>query len=224
MRENPWHLRIPTAEHEQWFKNLDQLNELTLEWAHSEGAPALPDIKTDTKMNTPNLATLEEWMDDTTPEDYLGRLEKALWNRQARLLASFLKSGRSNIESTLEHIAWNAGNASARTHWPKLSHEGAKGKVDLKEVLQTFRNTPFSSYPFPEDHAFLIRRVRSSEIQLELKNCPHRLQDPDIKAVADPLCRLHSQWMHGFVSALSPGVNLNHLIQAPRCVQNWTME
>jgi hypothetical protein len=165
----------------------------------------------------------------------LGRIEKVIWNRQARLVGSVLKNFSPNTEPTekdtkklaaleksFEQIAWNAGNSSAKIRWSKLAHSSPrKRRVHLKEVLEAFRETPFSGYPYPETHAFLIRRARPTEIQLELTLCPHRKSDPEIKPVADSLCKLHSQWMLGFASALAPGVSLEHIIQTPRCLQFW---
>jgi hypothetical protein len=231
MRENPWHLRLPTTEHHQWFKNLVDLHELTTSW--------LKEVQTDRPSHflTRGLSTevtenlwmldslsntpMEKLLDDTQPQDMLGRLEQTVWAFQSWTLTQLYgkttpSSTRNALDSMLEQASWKLGRSCVEARWRELAQTGNQ---DLRDILLALNDSPFSGYPKGE--GFLVRRAIAKEIQIELRCCPHQVQYQEVKPVADRLCRLHSHWMRGFAYALNNRVSVEHLVQSPRCVQRW---
>lgn len=232
MREQTWFTRRPTTVHEQWFKNLIDLNELTNAWINQlqQGERATHQMSRglagDVADNMWMLAwlgkqPLESLLDDTLPEDTLGRLDRTVWTVQGLALGALqLKAGaqKQALETQLEQISWKQGRLGAEARWPKLSQGG---RTSLKEVFHAFAHSPFSGYPLRD--GFLVKRSLSEEILVELRACPHQSPYPEIKPVADRLCRLHAHWMRGFAYALNSKASVEHLIQQPRCLQRWHM-
>jgi hypothetical protein len=231
MRENPWHLRHPTTEHYQWFKNLVTLHELTQNWLNELQPDRAPDLFTRglSPEITENLWMLraisednmENLLDDTLPEDLLIRLEHTIWAVQATALVNLqgktaAQNRPSSEDSLLEQISWRLGVAAVESRWQALA---ANGPQDLRDILLAMNDTPFSGYP--TGNGFLVRRAITTEIQVELRCCPHRLHYYEVKSVADRLCRLHAQWIRGFAHALNKEVNIEHVVQSPRCIQRW---
>ncbi len=230
MRENPWHLRIPTTEHFQWFSNLVELHEITTAW--------LQEVQTErpsyllTRGLSPELTKnlwmldhfsknkLEDFLDDTTPEHLLSRLEHTLWAVQAWTLNHFYEHSeakhRNATETVLEQICWKQGRKCAETRWKLLTNQGNQ---DLRNILLAFKHSPFSGYP--QGDSFLIKRATPAQIQIELRACPHQIQFTEVKPIANELCKLHSHWMRGFAYALNHRVNTEFEIQTPRCLQTW---
>jgi len=231
MRENPWHLRLPSTEHYQWFKNLVDLHELTTDW--------LKEVQTDRPSHyltrglspevTENLwmleslskTEMERLLDDTQLDDMLGRLEQTVWAFQSWTLTNLYgrttpSSTRNALDSLLEQCSWKLGRACVETRWPDLA---LKGKQDLRDILLALNDSPFAGYP--QGDGFLVRRAIGSEIQIELRSCPHQIHYQEVKSVADRLCRLHSHWMRGFAYALNNRVSVEHVVQSPRCIQRW---
>lgn len=230
MREQTWFSRRPTATHEQWFRNLVDLNELTNAWikqlqqteraTHSMSRGVGADI-TDQMWMLGWLGNqgLESLLDDTLPDDTLGRLDRTVWAVQGLALGSLhSKSGANKqaLDTQLEQIAWKQGRLGAEMRWPRLAKSG---KAGLREAFHAFAHSPLSGYPHRD--GFLIKRALSDEILVELRACPHRSHYPEVAPVADRLCRLHAHWMRGFAYALNSKTSLEHVIQEPRCVQRW---
>lgn len=223
MRENPWHLRLPTTEHFQWFKNLVSLHEMTQAWLEEVQPDHLNDLfsKYLSPEVTENLwmlkllpdADLDDFLDDTHPEDVLRRLEHSIWAVQAMALIQFQEKGK---DPAFQEIATRLGYATVAKRWKKLTHLPAK---DLRDILLAINDSPLSGYP--HGNGFLVRRALAHDIQIELRTCPHQSHFHEIKPVADPLCRLHSNWIRGFVKGLHPQLVVEHVIQNPRCTQRW---
>ena len=251
MQENPWHLRVPTTEHYQWFRNLVDLHRLTEAWrlaTNTENLTATIGSHLGRKVqeNLWMLDTLldtniEQFLDDTLPEDMLGRLEHAVWAVQAGILSAIINksNNKSNaseshtseaailsapalktLEKTLlEQSAWNLGRTCVEARWRHLVNQGSQ---DLRSLLLALHDTPFSGYP--NSKAFLVRRAVSSEIEVELKSCPHLSQYAEVHSVADSLCNLYTHWMRGFTSALNSKIEVELTQQSGRCLQRWCLK
>jgi hypothetical protein len=232
MRENPWHLRLPTTEHFQWFKNLVTLHELTLAWLQELRLdPSLepytrglnPQVSENLWMlNQLSKKNMSDILDDTLPEDLLGRLEHCIWAVQASTLQILAGKNSENYsnpqkENSLEQISWKFGIAAVEARWPELVRKGCK---DLRDILLAMNDSPFAGYP--RGGGFLVRRAIQTEIQLELRACPHQSHYYEVKSVADHLCRLHAYWIRGFAHALNKKVQIEHVVQSPRCLQRWS--
>ena len=230
MRDNPWHVRLANTEQHQWYRNLVDLHELTDSW--------LKEIQTDrpaylltrglSSEITENLwmlesiskVELEQLMDDTQIEDMLGRLEHTIWAVQSWTLNTLL--GRATpgtkdaLDSLLDQISWKLGQTCVGTRWKKFANQKQQ---DLRDILLCLKDSPFAGYPKGE--GFLIKRAISTEVQIELRHCPHQIQYQEVKPVVDRLCRLHTQWMRGFAYELNSRVSVEHVVQSPRCIQRW---
>lgn len=233
MRREPWHQRLPAAEHYQWFKNLVELHELTNSW--------LTEVKLEysehsmnrgfSKRVTENLwmldsleeRRLEDFLDDTSPEDVLGRLEHAVWAAQAWTLTHFqlqtADEDRKALDSLLEQLCWKAGRACAQKRWKTLIPKEAEPGVDLRDLILAFQDSPCSGTPHREP--FLIRRSVKEQVDLELLNCPHRMPFHEVSTLADRLCELHWHFLKGYAYALNSRTGTESKIEKPRCLHRW---
>jgi hypothetical protein len=247
MREQPWHLRRPTAETYRWYRNLTDLHAITTGWldeldmernvhllkrGFSRGQ--LTEEISSTLWILENLAApageqaaLESFFDDSLPEDVLGRLEQAIWCVQAWTLSSLLDQAatkdRTAILNQLEQSTWRSGRDCARARWAELD-EAARS--DLRAVLQAFRDSPLSGAP--RQDRFLVRRATTREISLELRECPHRSPHAALfgsENVADRLCNLHAHWVRGYLYSINTRITVEHRIELPEvCQQRWRIE
>lgn len=251
MRREPWHQRLPATEHYQWFKNLVELHELTNSW--------LKEVQIEysqhsmnrgfSKRVTENLWMLdslaerkvEDFLDDTSPEDVLGRLEHAVWAAQAWTLTHFYlqtaEDSRKALDSVLEQLCWKAGRRCAESRWQTLlpttsttnsagttrtqleAEHDKEGRMDLRDVVLAFRDSPCSGTSHREP--FLIRRAVREKVELELLSCPHRMPYHEVAAVADRLCELHWHFLKGYAYALNPGTGAEAILKKPRCIHRW---
>jgi hypothetical protein len=242
MRENPWHLRVPTTEHYQWFRNLVDLHRLTEAWRLETNTENL------TKTSGTNLgrkvqenlwmldglleSNIEKYLDDTLPEDLLGRLEHVILAVQAETIAKIINKSNPNqlyptdvknlsepFAKAVEQSAWKLGRACVEARWSPLT---AYNNQDLKSVLLALQDTPFSGYP--NSNGFIVRRAITSEIEVELKSCPHLSYYTEVHSVADCLCGLYTHWMRGFASALNNKVKVELIQETRRCLQRWYLQ
>ncbi|MEO5970935.1 MAG: hypothetical protein ABIQ95_13485 [Bdellovibrionia bacterium] len=232
MRENPWHLRIPTTEHYQWFRNLVDLHRLTEAWrmeTNNENLTATIGTHLGRKVKESlwmldNLldTNIEQLMDDTLPEDVLARLEHAIWAVQAKTLSAILNKSEPETEllfKTLEQVSTKLGRSCVEARWRPLTNRGGQ---DLRDLLFALQDTPFSGYP--NCNGFLVKRAVSAEIDIELKSCPHLSHYSEVHPIASHLCTLHTYWMRGFTSALNSAVEVELLQQSGRCLQKWNLK
>jgi hypothetical protein len=234
VREHPWHLRLPTAENYRWFKNLVDLHELTTQWIQEAQTdrPSYTMTRGLSREVSENLWMLEslsalqldQLLDDTLPQDTLGRLEHTIWAVQSwtvtHLYSKTNPNTNSSLDSILEQACWKLGKACVEARWPQLVKTQ---KLPLKNILLALNDSPFSGFPHGE--GFLLRRATQNEIQVELRICPHQIHFTEVRPNSDQLCRLHAQWMRGFAYALNHRASLEHVIQGPksipRCIQRW---
>ncbi len=229
-RENPWHVRLPDSEHEQWFKNLVDLHELTNHWvrdlrvdrpAHFLTRGLSQDVLDHLWiLDTLSGAKLTQFLEETQPEELLLQLEKTIWAVQSWTLNHILKedvrSSTSPLKNLLEQTSWKAGRLSGENRWSRVKNFG---QLDLAAVFFALQDSPLSGYP--RSKGTLIRRATAEMVELELRHCPHQLALPEIRDNRDLLCQLHSQWCRGFVYTLNQRVSVEHSIGSPHCSQRW---
>jgi hypothetical protein len=232
MRDNPWHLQLPVAEHYQWFKNLVDLHEITTAWLkeiqsdhppHTLTRGLSPDVTRNFWMlDSLSKIDLEHLVEDSSAEDMLSRLEQTVWIVQAWTLHD-LKSRapqgdeQTALESVLEQICWNLGRKCSETRWKSLP---MLGNQSLKEILSSLYDSPFAGYPHQD--GFLIKRATEEQILIELKCCPHQSPYAEIKNEVDSLCQFHTAWMRGYAFSLNNRIRVEKLSGKTRCVQKWT--
>jgi hypothetical protein len=234
--------------HHQWFARLISLNELTQAWLtelrierpqHVLSRGLSPEIARNlwmleilsgtganatTKGARTTSAILDSLLDDTAPEDILGRLEQTVWSVQAWTLMSCVEKApaetRQALESILEQSSWKLGRRVGEMTWPDLP---PTARQDLRGLLLAL--SPNMIIGSGDD--FLLRRCVANEVQVELRACPHHSRFPETRPVADLLCRLHMHWMRGFVYALNSRVTVEHSSPSKKkgastlCLQRW---
>lgn len=237
----PWNERHLTHEHAAWFAKLTQVHELTTGWISGlemEQAPYLMARGLGAEI-TQNLGLLkfvelgarslgdglESLLDDTRPEDVLGRLDTLVWAVHAftagRLLARAPAKNadeRAALMAILEQVSWKLGKNNAELRWSGLS---AEVRGDLRSLIPASADTPFSG---ARPGSPLVRRLLRDEAQLELTDCPHQSRHAEVRAQADLLCQLHGHWLKGFAYGLNSRVSLAVSARAHRrCLQIWTL-
>jgi hypothetical protein len=234
-REAPWHLRIPNSEHNQWYKNLVELHRMTVQWrlkTHTENLipqiharlgrkvqESLWMLDSISDFNNPSN-TFEHLLDDTAPEDVLGRLEQAVWAVQAVSLRMIINQANSSeILEILKESARLLGRACVEARWKNITGKWKKKNQDIRDVLLALHDSPLSGYP--HKNGFLVKRATSQEIQIELLSCPHNVPYPEVQNLADTLCRLHAEWISGFNSGLNDQIQVEYILNLPRCLQYW---
>jgi hypothetical protein len=232
MREHPWHLRRATTRHYQWFRNLLDFHGLTNAWLKDLEIDRPPHLLSRgiNKQVAENLwmvdllpeRDLETLLDDTYPDDTLGRLEQAIWAVQAFTLSSLLDRAsdatrKGAMMSILEQSSWKHGRECAKSRWPALV---GRLDEDLRKIFQSLQDSPMSHYP--HGSAFLLRRAIKAELQVELRACPHRSSFAEVRPVASELCRLHFHWMRGFAYALNSRVSIAQASSDQRCIHVWS--
>ena len=227
-REHPWNIRRLTSHHYRWFRDLADLHAMALGWIAAIGDAGL-EVGSETLARSLSPAARESlWMlpslprgaldailDDSLPEDCLGRLERTVWAIQARVAEAARQQGIS-----LEQPSRNAGHEIARRRWPELPEDV---RADPRGVFSALGDSPFAFGHGSE--AFLVRRLTASEASIELRRCPHQLdsaQNPEAHAAADLLCSAHAQALRGFVQGISPALGVQHEARRPRCIQRWS--
>lgn len=232
MREQPWHLRHATVKHEQWFHNLVELHELTNDWLQAlqgDKKPTYQITRGLTKAVVQNLwmldslsgTELEPLLDEEGAELTLARLDHTVWAVQAWTLASLLEktenAEKSALVSSLEQSCFKMGRKCAESRWPQPQVD--RVQFDLRAIIESLRDCPLSGLPFGD--GFLVKRAICSNVQLELRACPHHSTYPEVEKIADELCSLHVHWMRGYCYALNNRVTVESKTAKPRCTLDW---
>ncbi len=241
MREQTWNLRQATTHHFLSFQNLLDFHDLTSSWLKElniERAPHL--LSRGISHHYPESVAMLEllasrelgaFLDDTAPEDILGRLENIVWIVQAWTLKSILErsgdqpqdNATSTLESVLEQTSWKEGRRIGEQRWSNRTH---RGESDLRPLRSALADSPFRGNTFnrPVEDLFILKRALRHEVSLELCACPHRVSVPEVQSVEDLLCRLHGQWMRGFLYALNNQIHVKTEFARPRCTQTWSLQ
>lgn len=213
MERLPWHVRRAGTEHLKWFQNLVDQHELTRSWIEdlkiSRASNAL--TRGLSKEATENLwmleslsdARLEEFLDDTSPDDLLGRLDHTVWAAQAATLQElFAKTTDPDalraLVSTLEQSSFKHGRRICETRWgshPQL------GNMPLPTVLAALWDSPFSG--FPRKSGILNRRVTDQGFDVLWRASPYQSPYPEVRGIADHYCEILAQSVRGYVYVLN---------------------
>jgi hypothetical protein len=231
-RENSWNVRLPKAEHDQWFKNLIDLHELTNHWvrdlkvdrpAHLMSRGLSPEVQSQLWiLDTLSSVTLDQLLEETHPEEFLPQLEKTIWTVQSWTLNHILRKENQNLNSPivnlLEQISWKAGRMNGESRWSKAKNFG---RFDLSAIFFALQDCQLSGYP--QSASPLIRRATHETVEIELHHCPHQLSISEINSNENLLCLLHSHWCRGFIYTLNQRVSVEHSTGTPRCHQRWQL-
>lgn len=231
LRPYPWHQRKALLKHHRWFRNLVDFHAITRAWI-DEGKldPSTnPYLSDDLKLlETMPDARLEALLDDTSPDDLLGRLEYSAWAVQGwtySTLFSRLHSGSNPLansealSSMLSQATWKQGKAVAEKRWSRI---GEDSRDDLRAIFLTLIDSPVA-LSLGED-AFLLKRGLAHELEFEFRACPHISRFPEEIPASAELCKLHSTWIQGYLYGMNNRAQLEYIPQSassPRCSQIW---
>lgn len=215
MREHPWHIRRVTHRHLHEQRNLLDLHFLTHAWAQAGEAG------TETQSSIENPFEREPTLeDDTTPEDVLSRLERAVRDVQSQTIRNMRKGGAAAAEG-LAQASYNAGKECAQRRWPREESSpaaAARGpSPDKRPWLGALYHSPLAGRA--GESAFLVRRALVSEVCVELRQCPHRR--PESGDAADELCLQQFHWLRGYLSHLDPRLAPTLSRAGERCAVQW---
>ncbi|MGK5083299.1 hypothetical protein WDW37_08325 [Bdellovibrionota bacterium FG-1] len=211
MREHPWNQRRVTHRHLHDEQNLRDLHALTESWINAipQGAASNSPHPFD---QNPSLE------DDTTPEDVLVRLELAVHSAQAEILRVRLPD-----RELLKDLSWNAGKFCASHRWADTltRRNSSLAPADKRALLLALCHSPLS-YRLGAD-AFLVRRALTSEVCIELLQCPHRWSETVQmdQATRDELCQQQFHWLCGYFTPLAPSVTPQISRSGSRCILQW---
>lgn len=178
-------------------------------------------------------SALDRLLDDTTPEDLLGRIENSVRTLQGWTLRSIMDhvkpAERLTWLGNLEQSSWNSGRESAFRRWADVD---AAEFADLRRVIDAFRESALGSGPGHED--FLLIRATRAEAWIDFRACPHRHPNAATLLAADALCGLHAHWIRGYLYALNPRILLEPRPTPDRkggapapgayCAQRWVIQ
>lgn len=232
-RLDSWNNRFLTHKHERWFAHLAELNDLTNAWitelrmerpptalARGLGREVTENFWMLDSLSDKNLSS---FLDDTSPDDLLGRLEHTVWAVQGWTLMKVLEKTSATekpiLKSILEQISWKMGKQSAERRWPPTL---CIDRQNLRLLVQALFDSAVSGYPYScADRSFLVKRAIPREVDLELLNCPHHIRYSELKPVADDLCKLYMHWIRGFAYGLNHQLLVEGETQHGRCNLRW---
>ena len=203
MREQPWHTRFAQTEHSIRHQRLSALHRLTVQLAAAVGLPA-----------PQPLPALADCLDDTSPDDSLGRLEAELKRHQAELVHTVQGDERlgNDRQMRLESAAQEAGREFAASHrsLPRLAEQG-----DCRILADHLR--PYCR--------FLIRRSTLHELQMERLDCAHCHPALALEARHDWSCAVQAAWLAGYAQTWDPRVHIRTLPGPPGqpCAMSFTL-
>jgi hypothetical protein len=227
-REYPWHQRKASLKHHRWFKNIVDLHSITQAWLEevpvdqSEDPHLTADILLLESMTD---ARLEHLLDDTSPQDLLGRLEASIravqtWTH-SKIFSESKGAETDRLSSVLEQATWKQGRAVAEKRWPRLPEAS---RSDLRILFLTLIDSPMA-LGLGED-AFLLTHGLSHGLRFEFHACPHAMLFSDIMYSESGICALHSAWVRGYLYALNPKIQMEYFpVPRPnqRCAQHWRL-
>lgn len=240
MSQHGWHVRSPTTEHYQWFRNLGDLHALTVSWMKELHPDESPDAAFKlTRVQTPGLEqmlerlnaftheqiqpSLDELLGERTPNELLKELEKIVCSIQAWTLSNILeKTDEAELEplaNLLERSSFEAGRRACEQRWKSLPETQTS---DIRSILTLCRDSPFAGFPHLD--AFLIQRATEREMRVELLQCPHQSPYWEVRECADDLCALQVHWIRGFTYGLNTRTLIEHDMgsESKRCIQRWS--
>lgn len=228
MREQLWNARLASTQHFRWYRNLSDIHALTRSWLTEDEsksafpAQSLPFPETaamlaglDSQAAESDDSRLNRILDDTNPDDTLGRLDLVVNTVQATTAA------RAGSTEALREASEKSGAAYGVLRW-RDADEGVRG--NLRGILSLMDGAPLFG-----QGSFLVHRSTVHELSTELLRCPHTSSIREVQAQADRLCELHSCWLRGYLKSLNPSIQLEYKARdsgdskSQRCLMKWAL-
>lgn len=236
----PWIERRAFVHHEQWYNRLIGLHELTLSWlkelridrpAHflnripagalSEGMREMAGLLEGFAVGGSQGQFLTDLLDDTSPDDLLGRMERLIFVVQSATVGGILE--RAEMKNVLEQAAWRCGRQYAQGLWQGVD---TLDRGDLRQVVLAYSRS--CVFPRVPQDPILLQRSFAHEVKLELRSCPHQSPYAEVQAAAHLLCPMHHQWTRGFAYELNARIEVDHGVTSgplpSRCTQRWSLQ
>ena len=223
MREHTWNSRLASTQHFRWYRDLRDLHALTRHWSQRLSTETetkrLPYPETllllrsleapETELKNASgqlVGHLVGHLDDTLPEDSLGRLDHVVRAVQAETLQLASQKFSAQTLGTLTETSFEAGKDCANRRWHASAVQSdTELRGNLRGVLSMTEGSPIFGRG-----ALLSLRSLAHELQLEVLECPHTSHLAETRAQADTLCALHVEWLKGFLSALNPEIRVDY--------------
>ena len=161
-------------------------------------------------------------LDDTPVDSFLATLTTELDLYQTELFELMQKYARdASWVAALEPTSMLWGRELAQECLIALNQKDATaqaipGGKSVRAIFQVFSQVleggEFSWKPL------LLRRCTDTELEYELRECPHRRQPENTHAKAHAACRLESMVYRGLVEALVPDVKYERVDRGSYCV------
>lgn len=243
-RDYPWHLWQPTPEHSNRIRHLVDLNELTTSWLsriknkQNLGPYQLQRVFSpgaDENLNMLEKLThalvpthMNAILNDLSPENFIEKLESTIWSTQMwslnRIYHDTPLEEHAALKNELCTSSFMCGKNASLEKWPHFPFDA---REDLKAILSSLRDTPFSGYP--HGSSFLLRKSSKNHICIELLSCPHQQKTIPIEnSAADDLCLFQMHWIRGFIYEINTQITFEYLknsTQSTRghCIYNWNL-
>lgn len=241
MRETAWEKRIPTQTHELRYTRLLMLHDLTLTWleaAKKEAPPESPDSRISTSdlawmidilsgiarktHHDENKWGLRQFMDDTSVDDVVARLEAGVWITQGHTFKhvrdAYPAEERRAVIDNMGQSSWRSGRAHAEIVWKSFPQEL---RHDVRGIFRAALDSPFLGSSEPG--GLLIERQLKTSVTARFPKCAHQSRFPELQAIADDLCTLHTQWLRGFAYALQPRLRIESRLDRGVCLHHWKL-
>jgi hypothetical protein len=235
----PWIDRQAFVHHEQWYRRLIGLHELTLSWlqelkidrpsyfidripsgALSEGMREMAGLLEGFAVSGQQGQPLADLLDDTSPDDLLARMERLVFVVQSATVSGILE--KTEMRNVLEQAAWRSGRQYAQAAWQGTADLAG---ADLRQVVTAYSRSPI--FPRIPKMPLLIQRALHNDVRLELRSCPHHSPYAEVMASADLLCPMHQQWTRGFAYELNARIEIESGVtrgpEPTRCTQRWSL-
>lgn len=162
---------------------------------------------------------LQKALDDTPVDSFLASLSDDLDEYQARLLTLMqTMAARQGWADDLDRVSllWGRELANECLAAPTQG-DLVQGPHSIRGVFEAVQNVVEGGHFFWKP--FLLRRYTDTEVQYELRHCPHRRAafEAHPKA-ADLACRFDSMVFRGFAEALLSNVNYGRLVCEAYCL------
>lgn len=235
----PWIERQAFVHHEQWYRRLIGLHELTLAWlrelkidrpsyfldrvpegALSEGMKEMAGLLEGFAVSDSQGQSLTDLLDDTTPEDLLSRMERLIFTVQSATVSGILE--KAEMRNVLEQAAWRSGRQYAQNAWQGVA---TLKSSDLRRLVRAYGRSPI--FPRLPKEPLLIQRALHQDVRLELRSCPHQSPYAEVRSTADSLCSMHQHWTRGFAYELNARIDVESGVtrgpEPKRCTQRWSL-
>ncbi len=221
MREHTWNSRLASTQHFRWYRDLRDLHALTRHWSQRLSVDSIRTAGAEAK-RLPFPETLEllrsleapetrlsTLLDDTLPEDSLGRLDHVVRAVQSDTLQLASQKFAAQTLGTLAETTFDAGKSCADERWNSVPSQASQNDSELHGNLRGILSMTEGSPIFGRGSLLSLRSL-PNELKLEVLDCPHTSHLAETRTQADTLCALHVEWLKGFLSALNPEIRVDY--------------